>query len=206
MTMKLYMFPGACSLSPHIVLRELGVPFELERVDPRAGRTASGEDYEAVSPLGYVPALRADDGQVLTEGVVIVQYLADRKPEANLAPSAGTLERYRLMEWLNFVATELHKGFSPLFDPSLPEPMRAATLDRLGARLAHVDRHLDGRQYLLGDGFTVADAYLFTITTWLPHAKLDVATWPHLSAHHERVKGRSAVKEALRVEADMRAS
>jgi glutathione S-transferase len=204
MTMKLYLVPGACSLSPHIVLRELGLPFELARVDPKTGKTSSGEDYKAVSPLGYVPALRLDDGQVLTEGVAIVQYLADRKPEAGLAPAAGTFERYRLAEWLNFIATELHKGFSPLFNPSLPEPMRAATVERLAGRLAHVDRRLDSRPYLLGDAFTVADAYLFTIATWLPHAKLDLARWPHLAAHHERVKGRPAVKEALRVEAEMR--
>ncbi|MEW6434370.1 MAG: glutathione transferase GstA [Myxococcota bacterium] len=203
--MKLYMLPGACSLSPHIVLRELGLPFELDKVDPKAGRTSSGEDYKAISPLGYVPALRLDGGQVLTEGVAIVQYLADQKPETKLAPAAGTFERYRLAEWLNFIATELHKGFSPLFNPSLPEPVRAATLDRLGSRLAHVDRHLDGRPYLLGDAFTVSDAYLFTIATWLPHAKLDLAKWPHLSAHHERVKARPAVKEALRVEAELRA-
>lgn len=206
MTMKLYMFPGACSLSPHIVLRELGIPFDLDPVNPKTGKTAMGEDYKAVNPLGYVPALRLDDGQVLTEGVAIVQYLADRKPEAKLAPAPGTIERYRLVEWLNFVATELHKGFSPLFNPSLPESVRAATLDRLTGRLAHVDRHLDGRPYLLGDTFTVADAYLFTIVTWLPHAKLDLAPWPHLAAHHERVKARPAVREALRVEAEMRAA
>lgn len=204
MTMKLYMFPGACSLSPHIVLRELGLPFELDKVDAKTGRTASGEDYKAINPLGYVPALRLDDGQVLTEGVAIVQYLADQKPEAGLAPAAGTFERYRLAEWLTFIATELHKGFGPLFNPSLPEPMRAATVERLAGRLAHVDRRLDSRPYLLGDAFTVADAYLFTIATWLPHAKLDLARWPHLAAHHERVKGRPAVKEALRVEAEMR--
>lgn len=147
-----------------------------------------------------------DDNQILTECVAIIQYLADRKPEAKLAPVSGTLERYRLAECLNFLATELHRGFSPLFNPSLPEPMRAATLARLDTRLAHVDRRLDGRPYLLGDTFTVADAYLFTITTWLPYVKLDLAKWPHLAAHYERVKKRPAVDEALRVEADLRAA
>lgn len=205
MAMKLYMVPGACSLAPHIVLRELGLPFELEKVE-RQTRTASGEDYKAVSPLGYVPALRLDDGQVLTEAAAILQYLGDRKAEAKLAPEAGTLERYRLVEWLNFMATDLHKGFGPLFVPDLPDAMRSAAVDRLGGRLAHVDRRLGSRPCLLGDTYTVADAHLFVITTWLPFAKLDIATWPQLAAHHERVKGRPAVKEALKAEAGMRSS
>jgi glutathione S-transferase len=204
MVMKLYMFPGACSLAPHIVLRELGLPFDIEKVDLKTGRTSSGQDYKAIQPLGYVPALRLDDGQLLTEVAAIVQYLADRKPEAGLAPAAGTFERYRLVEWLNFIATELHKGFSPLFIPNLPEAMRTATTERLTGRFAHVDRRLDGRPFLLGDAFSVADAYLFTIATWLPYAKLDIAQWPHVAAHHERIQARPAVQEALRSEADLR--
>jgi glutathione S-transferase len=204
MTLKLYMMPGACSLSPHIVLRELSLSFELDRVDPKTGKTASGENYEDVNPLGYVPALRLEDGQVLTEGVAIVQYLADRKPEAKLAPAPGTMERYRFFEQLNFIATELHKGMSPLFNPSLPEPVRNATIDRLVGRLAHVDARLANRPYLLGDTFTVADAYLFTILTWLPHVKLDIARFPALARYAERVRARPAVTEALRVEAEMR--
>jgi glutathione S-transferase len=203
MALKLYMFPGACSLSPHIVLRELALPFELDCVDPKTGKTASGETYRDVSPLGYVPALRLEDGEVLTEGVAIVQYLADRKPEANLAPRPGTMERYRLVEQLNFIATELHKGFSPLFNPSLPEPVRAATRDRLVGRLEHVDARLANRRYLLGDSFTVADAYLFTILTWLPHAGLDLARFAALARYFEQVKARPTVSEALRVEAEM---
>lgn len=202
--MKLYILPGACSLAPHIVLRELGMTFELDKVDPKAGKTASGEDYKTVNPLGYVPALRLDNGEVLTEVSAIVQYLADQKPDAKLAPPPGTMERYRFVQWLNFIATELHKGFSPLFVPNLPDSVRSATIDRLGTRLAHVDRHLQGRQYLLGDTFTVADAYLFTITTWLPYANMDLKTWPNVMAHHDRIKTRPAVREALRVETEMR--
>jgi glutathione S-transferase len=204
--MKLYMVPGACSLSPHIVLRELGLAFELDKVDAKAKKTSSGEDYRSISPLGYVPALRLDDGQVLTEGVAIVQYLADQKPEAGLAPKPGTMEHYRLIEWLNFIATELHKGFGPLFAPNLPEATRAATIERLESRLAHVDRMLEGRQYLLGEAFTVADAYLFVIVTWLPYAKLDITRWPRLAAYAERIRSRPAVAEALRVEAELRAA
>jgi len=204
MTLKLYMLPGACSLSPHIVLRELGLPFELDPVDPKTGKTASGETYKDVNPLGYVPALRLEDGRVLTEGVAIVQYLADRKPEAKLAPAPGTMERYRLIEQLNFIATELHKGMSPLFQPSLPDSVRAATVDRLSGRLAHVDARLADRPYLLGDTFTVADAYLFTILTWLPYLKLDLARYPALASYVDRVRVRPAVAEALRVEAEMR--
>jgi glutathione S-transferase len=204
MALKLYMLPGACSLSPHILLRELGLPFELDRVDPKTGKTASGETYKDVNPLGYVPALRLDDGQVLTECVAIAEYLADRKPESNLAPAPGTMDRYRLIEQLNFIATELHKGFSPLFNPSLPEPVRNATIDRLVGRLAHVDARLANRPYLLGETFTVADAYLFTILTWLPHVKLDIARFPALVRYAERVRARPAVTEALRVENEMR--
>lgn len=204
MAMKLYMVPGACSLSPHIVLRELGLPFELDKIDAKTKQTASGEDYRTVSPLGYVPALRLDDGRVLTEGVAIVQYLADQKPESALAPRPGTMERYRLVEWLNFIATELHKGFSPLFNPSLPEPMRAATIERLESRLAYVERRLEGRSYLLGETFTVADAYLFVILTWLPYAKLDVARWPRLASYAEQIRSRPAVAEAMRIEAALR--
>ncbi len=205
--MKLYMVPGACSLSPHIVLRELGLDFTLDRLDPKSGQTSSGEEYRrTVNPLGYVPALRLDDGQVLTEGVAIVQYLADRKPEAGLAPAPGTMERYRLVEWLNFVATELHKGLSPLFNPHFPEPLRAAAHERIGGRLAHLDRHVEGRSYLLGEAFSVADAYLFTILTWFPRVRLNVSNWPHLARYHDRVGARPAVREALRVEAEMQAA
>jgi glutathione S-transferase len=197
--MKLYFKPGACSLSPHIVVREAGLPFELIRVDTKAGKTASGEDYARINPKGAVPALQLDDGQVLTEGAVIVQYLADRKPEAQLAPKAGTMERYRLQEWLNYIATEVHKGFSPLFRKPPPEVKQAA-LEALEKRFAFLAGHLEKSQFLLGERFTVADAYLFTVLTWAPGQGIDLSRWPALKAHFDRIAARPAVQEALQAE------
>src|SRR3982751_4540147 len=172
--MKLFFSPGACSLSPHIVLRELGLPFDLERVDTKAGKTASGADYRALNPKGYVPALQIDGGEVLTEVAAIVQYLADRKPDAGLAPPPGTMERYRLQEWLVYVATEIHKGFSPLFrtnDEEAKKPLVAA----LTAKFPYIAQKLSGRQFLLGDRFTVADAYLFTVLNWSRFVGIDLS-------------------------------
>lgn len=198
--MKLYFSPGACSLSPHIVLREAGLAFDLARVDLRSKRLSDGSDYRQVNPKGYVPALELDDGQLLTEGPAIVQYLADLRPESKLAPQAGTLERYRLQEWLTFIGTELHKNFSPLFDPTTPEGTREAVKNRLAARFDLVEKHLENRAFVLGDTFTAADAYLFTVLRWPAHLGIDLAKWPALQAYVERVGARPAVQAALQAE------
>lgn len=198
--MKLYFSPGTCSLSPHIVLREAGFEFELERVDFRTKHTKSGADFTAINPNGYVPALVLDDGQVLTEGPAIVQYLADRKPEAGLAPKNGTMERVRLQEQLNFISTELHKGFSPLFNKAAPEEWKTLVRETLTRRIAHVARQLEGKAYLSGDHFTVADAYLFAVLGWTKYVAIDLATWPTLVQYMARVGERPAVKAALEAE------
>lgn len=202
--MKLYFSPGACSLSPHIVLREAGLKFDLEQVDLKAKKTKSGEDFWQVNPKGYVPTLKLDDGTVLTEGPAIVQYVADRKPEAKLAPPAGSIERLRLVEWLNFISTELHKGFSPLFAPDTPDAYKPIVTDRLVKRFSYVDSQLAGKQYLLGDDFSAADAYLFTICQWASFMKLPLDNLGNLKAWRERVAARPAVKAALQAEAEAR--
>ncbi|MFL6651476.1 MAG: glutathione transferase GstA [Sulfurifustaceae bacterium] len=198
--MKLYFLPGACSLSPHIVLREAGMSFELEKVDRATKRTASGEDYLQVNPKGYVPALKLDDGQILTEGPAIVQYLADQKPESGLAPKTGTMERYRLMEWLNFTTSELHKQFSPLFNPKVTPDWKQNQLDLLAKRFDHVETNLKGKSFVMGDRFTVADAYLFTVLNWSNFQKIDLAKWPTIKDYLARIAARPSVKEALRAE------
>lgn len=195
--MKLYYSPGACSLSPHIVLREAGLDFDLEQVSLATKKNASGGDYNEDNPKGYVPALILDDGQLLTEGPAIVQYLADRVPDKQLAPAAGTMERYRLVEWLNYISTELHKGFSPLFHPKAPDEWKQLVKERLGQRIDFVARRLEGKSYLMGETFTVADAYLFTVLGWARLVKLDLAPWPVLAAYRERVAARPAVKAAM---------
>ncbi len=198
--MKLYFAPGACSLSPHIVLREAGLPFQLEKVDLRSKQTASGTDYRTVNPKGSVPALALDDGQVLTEGPAVVQYLADLVPEKQLAPAAGSMERYRLMEWLNFIGTELHKGFSPLFNPAMPQEAKQLTMERLLSRLDYLETRLGGDGFLLGRQFTVADAYLFVILRWGRAFDIDLARWPGIDAYFKRVEQRPAVQAALAAE------
>ena len=203
--MKLYMAPGACSLSPHIALREARLDFELERVD-RQKRTASGESYLDVNPLGYVPALRLDDGQVLTEGQVIVQYIADLRPDARLAPPPGRFERYRLQEWLSFIATEIHKAFGPLFAADAPESFKAVAGERLTRRFDHVAQTLDSRRYLLGDVFSVADGYLYTMLTWRSYAGLNLDRWPVLQRYFDEIGERPAVRAALAAEQDLRAA
>ena len=195
--MKLYYSPGACSLSPHIVLREAGLPFELERVDLKTKMTAGGIDYTSINPKGYVPALALDDGQVLTEGPAIVQYLADRVPEKKLAPANGTLERYRLQEWLNFISTELHKGMGGLFNANMLEDWRAVVKGIIARRLDYLAKQLEGNNYLMGESFTVADAYLFTILGWSKLLAVNLAPWPVLKRYTERVAARPAVHEAL---------
>ncbi|MGB7481623.1 MAG: glutathione transferase GstA [Burkholderiaceae bacterium] len=198
--MRLYFAPGACSLSPHIVLREAGLPFQLEKVDLRSKQTASGTDYRTVNPKGSVPALALDDGQVLTEGPAVVQYLADLVPEKQLAPAAGSMERYRLMEWLNFIGTELHKGFSPLFNPAMPQEAKQLTMERLLSRLDYLETRLGGDGFLLGAQFTVADAYLFVILRWGRAFDIDLARWPGIDAYFKRVEQRPAVQAALAAE------
>ncbi len=198
--MKLYYSPGACSLSPHIVLRELSFAFELERVDTKAGRTEKGADYREVNAKGYVPALRLDDGQVLTEGPVVVQYLADLRPEGKLAPPAGTIERYRLQEWLNYITSELHKSIGGLFNPEMPDAWREATRAAIGKKLDFVASRLEGRRHLMGEAFTVADAYLFVVLGWTRHVGVDLARWPVLTEYRKRIRERPAVQAALKAE------
>ena len=199
--MKLYYSPGACSLSPHIVLRELGLPATLEAVDLKTKRTDSGADFTALNPKGYVPALQLDDGEVLTEGVAIVQYLADRHAPGTLAPAAGTVERARLAGHLNFISAELHKAFGPLFNPALAPEARQAALATIGRKLDVMEQTLaDGRPYLLGPDFSVADAYLFVILTWADPMGIDLARWPHLQQFRQRVAARPAVQSAMAAE------
>ncbi|MGB6055363.1 MAG: glutathione transferase GstA [Burkholderiaceae bacterium] len=198
--MKLYFAPGACSLSPHIVLREAGLPFQLEKVDLRSKQTATGTDYRTVNPKGSVPALALDDGQVLTEGPAVVQYLADLVPEKRLAPAAGSMERYRLMEWLNFIGTELHKGFSPLFNPAMPPEAKRLAMERLISRFDYLETQLDHDRFLLGSQFTVADAYLFVILRWCQTFELDLSRWLGTEAYFKRIEWRPAVQAALAAE------
>ena len=198
--MKLYYSPGACSLSPHIVMREAGIPVQLVKVDLAAKKTEDGTDFRTINGKGYVPTLELPDGQRLTEGPAIVQYLADQAPTRGLAPAAGTIERYRLQEWLNFISTELHKQFSPLFDPACESSLKARQIERIGNRLDWITKQLGNREYLMGSHFTVADAYLFTVLSWCGHLGIDLAKWPALSAYVARVRERPQVREALRAE------
>jgi glutathione S-transferase len=197
---KLFYSPGACSLSPHIVLRELGLPFDLERVDTKKGKTASGADFARLNPKGYVPVLQLDDGTVLTEGPAIVQYLADRRPEAGLAPPAGSMERYRLQEWLNYVTSELHKSLGGLFNPAMPAEWKEATRQALARKFAYVSSQLEGRDHLLGASFTVADAYLFVILSWTRPLDISLDAWPVLKSYRERIAARPAVQAARNAE------
>lgn len=198
--MKLFYSPGSSSLAPHIALREAGLAFEPVLASIKSHKLPDGSDYHAVNPLGYVPLLELDDGTRLREVAAIVQYIADLVPTRNLAPANGTLQRYRLQEWLSFVGTELHKTFSPLFNASMPEAGKRLSRDKLGLRLQWLDGDLSGRQYLLGEDFSVADCYLFAVTRWAkpPHAEL--ADYSNLLAYHDRVAARPAVQEALKVE------
>lgn len=197
--MKLYYSPGACSLSPHIVLCEAGLAHELIKVDLKTKKTELGDDFTAINAKGYVPALVLDDGTVLTEGAAIVQYLADLAPAAGLAPAADTLARVRLQEWLIFIASELHKGFSPLFRDA-PAAWQEKVRADLAARLSWLARNLEQRPYLLGDSFSVADAYLFTVLNWAKWVKLDLAPWPCLGTYIARIASRPGVQKALRTE------
>lgn len=198
--MKLYFSPGACSLSPHITAREAGIDLELVKVDGRSKKTANGADFWAVNAKGYVPVLELDDGDVLTEGPAIVQYLADQKPDTKLAPENGTLARYRLQEMLGYINSEIHKTYSPLFVPSTTAEVRKEKEEYLKKRFAFLEKALADKSYLFGDTFTVADAYLFTVVNWAGFVKLDLAEFPNLQAFHKRVAERPAVQAALKAE------
>jgi glutathione S-transferase len=198
--MKLYYSPGACSLSPHIVAQEAGIAVQLEKVDMKTKQTEHGEDFLAINPKGYVPALLLDNGELLTEGPAIVQYLADLKPESALAPANGTFARYRLQEVLGYISSELHKTYSPLFAPTTPAEVRQGREDHLRKRYALIEQTLSSQPFLLGDQFTAADAYLFTVTNWANFLKLDLSSFPNLMAFQKRVASRPAVKAALHAE------
>lgn len=198
--MKLYYSPGACSLSPHIALHESGLAFEAIPAPTKTHQLPDGTDYYTINPLGYVPLLELDNGERLREGPAIVQYIADQVPQKNLAPASGTMARYRLQEWLTFIGTEVHKGFSPLFNPATPEEFKTATKTKLAQRLAWVDSELAGKQFLMGDTFTVADGYLFTVTNWAPRVGVDITGLANLVAYRERVAARPAVQAAMKAE------
>lgn len=198
--MKLYYAPGACSLSPHIALAESGLKYDLVRVDLKSHQTEHGVDFYTVNPNGYVPLLVLDNGEQLTEGPAIVQYIADQAPAKALAPAAGTLDRYRVMQWLNFEASELHKSFSPLFNPTATEDMRAAARANLDRRFTYVNEHLSKNDYLVGNAFSVADIYLFVILSWAPYVNVDLSKWAALGAFSQRVGSRPAVTQALKEE------
>ena len=198
--MKLYYAPGACSLSPHIVALEAGIELELEKVDTRTKAMKSGGDFSAINPKGYVPALEIAPGEILTEGPAIVQYLGDQKPESGLVAKAGTMERYRLMEMLTFINSEIHKTYSPLFAPNVTDETRQQQGAYLKKRYAIVEKALQGRDYLFGSQFTAADAYLYTVTNWAQYVKLDLSEFPNLAAFQKRVAARPAVQAALKAE------
>ena len=198
--MKLYYSPGACSLSPHIALHEAGLAFESVLTPTKTHKTPDGTDFYSINPLGYVPFLVLDDGRNLHEGPAIVQYIADQVPQKNLAPTNGTYERYKLQEWLTLIGTELHKNFSPIFSPGVPEETKAAASAQITKRLAWVDSELAGKNYLMGDTFTVADGYLFTVTNWAAYVKLDISGFANLAAFRARVGERPAVIAAMKAE------
>lgn len=197
--MKLYFSPGACSLAPHIALSELDLPATTVQVNLKEGRTADGADYRQVNPKGYVPALQLDDGQVMTEVAVLLQYLADRVPAKGLIPAAGTMERYRLQEWINFIATEVHKGFGPLWLPNASDDEKNRVRGRLGQRFDWLSQQLAGKDYLAGS-FSIADIYLFTVLSWTQWTGIDLAKWPVLQAYVARVAARPKVHATLKAE------
>jgi glutathione S-transferase len=204
--MKLYYSPGACSLSPHIALLEAGLPYDLVKVDVRAKKLENGDDYYKINPKGQVPALGLDNGEVMTEGPVIVQMIADQAAAKNLAPARDSAERYRLQEWLNFVGTELHKSFSPLFNPAIPDEVKAFFKDRIMGKFKYADDKLAGRDYLMGKQFTVADGYLYTMLRWAEGNKMDLSALKNLMAFKDRVGARPRVQEALTKEGLMKAA
>ena len=200
--MKLYFSPGACSFSPHLALREAGIDFELVKVDLKSHTLVSdGSDFRRINPKGYVPVLELDNGKRLSEGPAIVQYIADLKPDAGLAPKAGSFERYQLQEWLGFINSEIHKNFSPLFNPNTSEEAKANTRQNLGNRLTYVSEQLGTNDFLMGSQFTVADGYLFTVLNWSQWTGIDLSQWPTLVAFQERIGKRPSVQEGRAAEA-----
>jgi len=198
--MKLYYWPGACSLSPHIVSREAGIDLQLAQLDRAERKAADGTVLSSVNPKNQVPVLELDDGQKLTEGPVIVQYLADQKPASGLVPPPGTMDRYRVQEWLNFITSELHKTFGSLFRPTTPEDFKPTLRDMLGQRFDWIDKQLASKQYLMGEKFTVPDAYLFTVLRWSPRVGIDLSRWKNITAYIDRVAARPKVQEAMKAE------
>ena len=204
--MKLYYSPGACSLSPHIALLEAGLPYDLVKVDLRAKKLENGDDFLQINPKGQVPALSLDSGELVTEGPVIVQMIADKAPGKNLAPARDSAERYKLLEWLNFITGELHKNFSPLFNPAIPDEVKSFFRDRIMGKFRYLDTQLAGRDYLMGKQFTVADGYLYTMLRWADGHKFDLAALKNLMAFKARVDARPKVQEALTKEGLMKAA
>jgi glutathione S-transferase len=198
--MKLYYAPGACSLAIHIAAREAGLPLSLEKVDLAARKTETGADFLSINPKGYVPALALAEGDVLTEAAALLQFVADRQPQAGLAPAHGTMERHRLNEWLAFIASEIHKGFGPLWNPTTPDAVKQATKDKLAQRFAYLDQHLASQPFITGQHFTIADAYLFTVTNWANYHAVDLTPYTHLRAFLDQVAKRPKVQEALAAE------
>lgn len=198
--MKLYYSPGACSLSPHIVACEAELPIELVKVDLESKRTETGEDFRQLNPNGYVPLLILDDGNRLTEGPAIVQYLADLAPDKKLIPPVGSFERYQLQQWLNFISTEIHKSFSPLFNSAAPEAAKQLAIDTLMTRLETASEQLSSQSFLLGENFSVADAYLFVTLSWGQYVNVDISRWPALVRYADRISERPAVQKAMKEE------
>jgi glutathione S-transferase len=204
--MKLYYSPGACSLSPHIALLEAGLPYDLVKVDLRAKKLENGDDFLKVNPKGQVPALALDSGELVTEGPVIVQMIADKAPGKNLAPARDSAERYKLLEWLNFITGELHKNFSPMFNPAIPDEVKNVFRERIMGKFRYLDAQLAGRDYLMGKQFSVADGYLYTMLRWADGHKFDLSGLKNLMAFKERVAARPKVQEALTKEGLMKAA
>lgn len=198
--MKLYFSPGACSLSPHIVLHEAGLAHTIEKVDLATKQTANGKDFRTINSKGYVPALETDSGAILTEGPAIVQYLADQAPDKLLAPAHGTIERYQMMSWLNFIGTEIHKNYSPMFKPTSTDEIKDLARSNLAQRYAYINTMLEGRDYLGGERFSVADVYLFVVTNWAGKVNVDLSAFPNLQAFQKRIASRPAVQQAMRTE------
>jgi len=198
--MKLYYSPGACSLSAHIVLQESGMAFESIQAPTKTHQLPDGTDYYTINPLGYVPLLELDDGTRLTEGPAIAQYIADQVPDKKLAPANGTIERAQVQSWLNFISSEVHKGFSPLFNPATPAEYKTIAIDKLMTRLKWVDQQLAGKQYLMGDAYSVADPYLFTVTNWAPRVGVDITGLANITAFRARIAARPAVQAAMKEE------
>jgi glutathione S-transferase len=198
--MKLYYAPGACSLASHIALYETGLPFEVDKLNVPTKTTASGEDFMKLNPKGYVPAIKLDDGSILTEGAAILQYIADQNPNSGLAPKAGTMERYRLQEWLTFIGTEIHKSFSPLFNKAASDEIKNYACNLLTKRLGYVETQLANKPYLTGDSFTVADAYMFVVVSWSSHVGFDLGKFPRIKEYMVRIAARPTVQAAMKAE------